>query len=576
GTRGGVFSGQVVVGSSSALKGVAAQVSDLKGPGGASIPASAVLIRYAQLGPDTEDTNEALKAWDGGSEVRYKRKTQRFEALLPEAPAEVPVSAEGGVALQPIFLTVRVPRDAKPGEYRGGLTVRAGGKEAAKAELRLSVSDWALADPQDFLTHSGLVQSPHSIAMQYKVPLWSEEHWKLIDKSFEFAAQLGCETVYVPLLRRTYFGNEHSMVRWIRNGNGKWDHDVSIAERYLETAIKHLRKPPVICFVCWELATGSHYAGMTKASFVANTGVCFTIKDPKTGKLEEAVGPKWGDPEATAFWKPVFDKMRGILAKHGLEGSMMLGVTGDRHPREDAVKDLKAAADVPWVKASHFGPSPIHGQPIGYATEVWGVGLPPDPSVKRQYGWKRTVRTALFPRFRATPMGKALQTKAPVGMYRLGFESCLAANSRGVGRCGLDFWPVLKDKRGRPQYILGRYPENSNWHGGWLHNSFPYILWPGKDGPVATVRFEAYREGLQEAEARIFLEKILSDPAKRAKLGDALAAEIQEVLDERIRAIRRTASGSTYFHYRWYVGAGPGTPAATKKLYDAAAKAAAR
>ncbi len=576
GTRGGVFSGKLVVSSGSALNGVAAEVADLAGPDGAKIPASAILVRYAQLGPDTEDVNEGLKPCDGGTEVRYKRGTRRFEALLPEAPAEVPVSAKGGVALQPVWLTVRVPRDARPGEYRGGLTVRADGKEVAKTEVRLSVSDWALPEPQDSLTHSGLIQSPYSVAIQYKVPLWSEEHWKLMDQSFEYAAQLGCKTVYVPLLRRTYFGNEHSMLRWIRNGDGKWDYDASIVERYIDTAVKHLKKPPVVCFICWELSTGSHYAGMTKTSFVSNTGVCFTVKDPKTGKLEDAVGPKWGDPAAPAFWKPVLDRMRGILAKHGLEKSMMVGITGDRHPREDAVKDLKAAADVPWVKASHFGPQPIFGQPVGYATEVWGVGLPPDPASKRQYGWKRNVRTALFPRFQASPMGKALQTGAPLGMYRMGFESCLAANSRGVGRCGLDFWPVLKDKRGRPQYILGRYPENSNWHGGWLHNSFPYILWPGQQGPLATARFEAYREGLQEAEARIFLEKILSDPAKKAKLGDALAGEVQDILDERVRAIRRTASGQSYVHYRWYVGAGPASPGKTRRLYDAAAKAAAR
>jgi hypothetical protein len=307
---------------------------------------------------------------------------------------------------------------------------------------------------------------------------------------------------------------------------------------------------------------------------VANSGVPITVKDPKSGELEEAMGPKWGDPHASEFWKPVLEGMRKILAKHGLEKSMMVGITGDRHPRQDAVKDLRAAANVPWVKASHFGPQPIYGQPIGYATEVWGVGLAPDPHKKRQYGWKRSVRTALFPRYQATPMGKALMLNAPLGMYRLGLEACLAANSRGVGRCGLDFWAVLKDKRGRPSYILGRYPENSNWHGGWLHNSFPYIIWPGKDGPLATARFEVYREGLQEAEARIFIEKALADAGTKAKLGAALAKEVQQVLDERVRAIRRAATGQTYLHYRWYVGAGPAAPGNTRKLYQAAAKVA--
>jgi len=36
----------------------------------------------------------------------------------------------------------------------------------------------------------------------------------------------------------------------------------------------------------------------------------FTVLDPKTGKLEEAVGPVWGKPEVREFWKPVFEASR--------------------------------------------------------------------------------------------------------------------------------------------------------------------------------------------------------------------------------------------------------------------------
>jgi hypothetical protein len=70
----------------------------------------------------------------------------------------------------------------------------------------------------------------------------------------------------------------------------------------------------------------------------------YTVADPATGKLEEAEGPKWGTPEARAFWKPVFDGLREILKKRGLEGSLMVGVAGDSVPKKDAVEDLKAIA----------------------------------------------------------------------------------------------------------------------------------------------------------------------------------------------------------------------------------------
>jgi hypothetical protein len=46
------------------------------------------------------------------------------------------------------------------------------------------------------------------------------------------------------------------------------------------------------------------------------------------------------------------------------------------------------------------------------------------------------------------------------------------------------------------------------------------------------------REGLQETEARILLESVLTDPVQLKKLPARLAAKAQEVLDARVRALR--------------------------------------
>ena len=83
------------------------------------------------------------------------------------------------------------------------------------------------------------MQSPDSLALQYNVPLWSEEHWKLIDQSFTLLSQVGTREVFVPLICETHHGNEQTMVRWIKDpstgsgpggGNG-YKYDYSIAEK---------------------------------------------------------------------------------------------------------------------------------------------------------------------------------------------------------------------------------------------------------------------------------------------------------------------------------------------------------
>jgi hypothetical protein len=52
----------------------------------------------------------------------------------------------------------------------------------------------------------------------------------------------------------------------------------------------------------------------------------------------------------------------------------------------------------------------------------------------------------------------------------------------------------------------------------------------------------------QQAEARIFIERALTDPAKRAKLGEELADRAQKLLDDRIRVLHYGRSkGWDYF-----------------------------
>jgi len=96
---------------------------------------------------------------------------------------------------------------------------------------------------------------------------------------------------------------------------------------------------------------------------------------------------------------------------------------------------------------------------------------------------------------------------------------------------------VLRNKKGeRSGAVHARYPEN-NWRNLDLHDWF---LAPGPDGAVATARLESLKEGLQECEARIFLEHALLDGAKKTQIGADLAQRCQDALDEHHRAMWKT------------------------------------
>lgn len=243
----------------------------------------------------------------------------------------------------------------------------------------------------------------------------------------------------------------------------------------------------------------------------------------------------------------------------------MIGVAGDNRPNKDAVEDLQAVApEAGWVVQSHARANKLFGQPVGYLADVWGSPAPPNPAAKRVYGWNSPVLRAVFPRYNAFTM---LRTFSPLAQYRVAMEGTSVSGIRGIGRVGADFWNVLETRRGTyggGRDIIARYPQ-SDWGQLYLGNSTSYVIASGPQGPLTTARFEMLREGGQDLELRVFLEKALLDATLRAKLGEDLAQRCQDLLDDRVRAIIRGRTDWKMFD---------GAQGRLEKLYDLTAEAA--
>jgi hypothetical protein len=144
-------------------------------------------------------------------------------------------------------------------------------------------------------------------------------------------------------------------------------------------------------------------------------------------------------------------------------------------------------------------------------------------------------------------------------------------SARGVGRFGADFWKVIKDGRGRLRARLaGRYPE-SYW--GQLNMSYcvPALFSKGTKEPLRTLRSECFREGIQDLEATVFLEKAIMLPKYGATLGADWSGRCRKFLDDRRRLVF-AASGVRKKPNRL----DPAWPESRARLYSLAAEAAAK
>ena len=88
--------------------------------------------------------------------------------------------------------------------------------------------------------------------MEYGLPLWSDAHWKHIEKSLALSGQSARRTCYVPLICETNLGNEQSMVRWVKQAENKYGYDFSIMDKYLDLVAKHQGPSTLVCFCVWD------------------------------------------------------------------------------------------------------------------------------------------------------------------------------------------------------------------------------------------------------------------------------------------------------------------------------------
>jgi hypothetical protein len=523
--RNGVHAATVVIVSGEPIEGLKVVPGDLKGPG--VIPAKCVEVRYPRA--------------DGPARKRGKKGC--FDSLEEDAPEEVKLLSGQGQVIQPLWFKLRVPADAKPGDYVGKIKVTAKGGKSGEVILKAKVFDWVRPPFEKFHGHMDVIQSPESVAMAYNVEPFSDKHFKLLDRSFQILKELGNKTIFITVVRRTHFGNEHAMVRFVRDDKGKLKPDFTAAEKYLEVATKHLGKVPGVIFYCWEpVSSMGHAGGAGGAGRTNDRPIKYTLLDPKTGKLKKRTGPSWGTPECREFWKCFTDGVQPMLKKRGMEKSLLFGLIGDARPTKVAMNDIcNAVKDAKWAVHSHYYCNNWQGYDIGMGIALWGIHLNiVNPEKGRGFGWKNPRWLMYYPReFAMTSPLTQQRYKLEMWMGALSlFELKHRGTSRyarGLGRLGGDFWRVLKDSRGHPRATLaGRYPE-SYWGQLNLNYCISYIMGRGKNGPVPTVRSEAFREGTQDVECRVFVEKATEIAEYKAKVGPELAKRCRELLDNRIR-----------------------------------------
>lgn len=230
--RGEKVFAQAVVSSEEELKDVRLSVSDLRN-GKSLIGAENIRLQFVSY--VVSDLLDTTKYGQCGSR---EDKSKWGEVLVADVldindSMTVPAGRK-----QPVWMTVSVPSDARPGKYSGKLTVTSSNAKARSLNVELTVADHVLPPARDWAFHLDLWQNPYSVARYENVPLWSEAHFEAMRPVMRMLAEAGQKSVTATIMSRPWNGQTEdafgSMVTKIRRIDGTWLYDYTIFDRWVE------------------------------------------------------------------------------------------------------------------------------------------------------------------------------------------------------------------------------------------------------------------------------------------------------------------------------------------------------
>lgn len=174
---------------------------------------------------------------DGYGQCGFRNKAD-YDSLYVADMIDQPVldTLKAG-SCQPVWFSVKVPADAKPGIYKGKVALTS---DQGKLELpvEFEVLDMTLPEPSDWKFHLDLWQNPYSVARYHGVELWSEDHFKYMEPVMKILADAGQKVITTTILDRPWNGQTEdafgSMVTKILKADGSWEYGYEAFDKWAE------------------------------------------------------------------------------------------------------------------------------------------------------------------------------------------------------------------------------------------------------------------------------------------------------------------------------------------------------
>ena len=163
------------------------------------------------------------------------------QELIPDIIYSADPVNMGPSSVQPIWVSIDVPRDAAAGKYTGQITASAASGSQITFNLELEVLDITLPEVKDWDFFLDLWQNPYAVARVNNIPadkLWTKEHFDAMRPHYQMLAEAGQKVItttvtYDPWNSQTYDPYD-TMVKWTKKADGTYTFDFDIFDKWVQ------------------------------------------------------------------------------------------------------------------------------------------------------------------------------------------------------------------------------------------------------------------------------------------------------------------------------------------------------
>ena len=447
-------------------------------------------------GNDTQAIRVAAEAPEGWS-VRVRRvgyvPVRHLNTTLAEGPLEVdglghlpgyapdPLFDESQVQLAPnethaFWITVKPAKAVIPGEYSVAVSVVPEKGRTQKRQAKVTLHNVRLKPRQDFsATHWFYADA---ICDWYKVAPFSAEFWPLCEKYMRNYADHGLNMIYVPVFTPPLDGVKRptQLLNVKSCANGRYEFDWSAVKKWINLArscgLTHFEwcHP----FTQW----GAKHAIRIYENQGQDKTLLWPPETPATGETYRN------------FLSQFLAELHTFLQAEGILEVSSFHVSDEPHTEDDKVNYIAARALLrelaPWIKTMDalsdidYGRQQLTDMPV------------PSIRIANQYVAENITCWCYYC---CGPRGEYLNRLIDTPLAKIAMHGMLFYRwpTKGFLHWGYNYWYKSQTRELIDPYSV---QDGHGWP-GWAYGD-TFVVYPGPDGPVDSIRWEVFHESFQD------------------------------------------------------------------------------